>query len=261
MYELDVFDVVPTAIVLDYADGTPITVPPGPLAGKIAELHARTPPAIVVCRIASAAIDLDDPDAPKFPGFKASPPDRPEAPEAGSVIGWSTRDPNNPNERFLDLRASERDRWTAVMFKRYELAKQIGCDAVEADRVDNFKATTGFMLTASDVTTYIGLAADQIHAQQLSAGLRNGFNIPQQVQQMSACYDWVVQERCAEFEDCSKSGPFGAAEKAMFALDIQLPDSEGYGIDPALACPRYIQGNMNGIVKNEALSSAFREGC
>lgn len=261
MYELELFDLVPAQTTIDYADGDPVTVPAGALAGTIAELHARVPPAIVVCRVATGAIDLDDPDARKFPGFKAAPPDRPDAPEAGSVIGWNTKDPNNPNERYLDIRASERGRWTAVMFKRFELADQIGCDAIEADRVDMFKATPGFTITEADETTFLGKVSDEIHAHELAAGLRNGFNIPLQVQKMAACYDWVLQDRCAEYEDCSKSSPFAAAGKAMFALDIQLPDSDGFGIEPAVACPRYLQSGINGIVKAEELDSSFREGC
>lgn len=261
MYELELFDVVPAQTVIDYADGDPVTVPAGPLAGKIAELHARVPRVTVVCRVATGAIDLDDPDARKFPGFKAAPPDRPDFPEAGSVIGWTTGDPNNPNERYLDLRASERGRWTPVLMKRFELAKQIGCDAIEADRVDNFKQTTGFNLVETEVTAFIGSVSDAIHGQEISAGLRNGFDIIGQIEQMAACYDFVVHDRCAEFNDCFKSGAFSSRDKAQFALDIRAPDSDGFGIDPALACPRYTSAGADGLVKAEALDSSFRHGC
>ena len=260
MYELELFDVVPAPTMIDYGDGDPVTVPAGALAGTIATLHQRTPAAIVVCHVAAAALDLEDPDARKFPGFKAAPPDAPDPPEAGSVIGWSTRDPINPNQRYLDLRASERGRWTAIMFKRFELAKTIGCDAIEVDRVDNFKRTTGFSLVETEVTAFIGQVSDAVHMQGLSAGLRNGFDIAGQIQAMAECYDWGLQDRCAEFGDCYRIDSFGGAGKAMFGLDIRAPDSDGYGIDPAMACPRYLP-DTDGVVKAEALDSSFRHGC
>src|SRR5687767_7804769 len=84
MYVVDLWDIT-TAATVDY-NGTPVTVPAGPLAGKIAELHASD--TIVVCQVEAGAIQLDDPDAMLFPGHEATPPDRMTAPAAGSVIGW-----------------------------------------------------------------------------------------------------------------------------------------------------------------------------
>src|SRR3954463_10476443 len=63
MYTLDLWDAVPAATTLDYGDGAPLAVPAGKHPGAIAELHARTPPAIVVCQIGTGAIRLTDPDA------------------------------------------------------------------------------------------------------------------------------------------------------------------------------------------------------
>ena len=258
MYELELFDVVPAATVIDYADGDPVTVPAGALAGTIATLHARNPPAIVVCHVTTGALDLGDPDARKFPGFKADPPDAPTPPEAGSVIGWSVQD---LSDQVRDLRGSEHGRWTPIMFKRFELAKTIGCDAVEVDRVDNFKKTTGFSLVATEVTAFIGQVSDAVHANDLSAGVRNGFAIEGQIQTLAECYDFGMQDRCAEFNDCNRIGAFGGRGKAMFGLDIRLPDSSGYGVDPATVCPIYAQFETDGVVKAEALDSSFRKGC
>ncbi|MEJ7602370.1 MAG: endo alpha-1,4 polygalactosaminidase [Kofleriaceae bacterium] len=261
MYELELFDVVPVPMMIDYADGDPVTVPAGALAGAIAELHGRTPRAVVVCHVAPATIDLDEPDARKFPGFKTEPPDAPVPPEATSVIGWSTQDPFNPKQRYLDLRAGERGRWTPIMFKRFGLAKAIGCDAIEVDRVDIFKKTTGFTLVETEVSAFIGQLSDEIHTHSLSAGLRDGFNTAGELPALAACYDWGMQNRCAEFNDCYRIGAFGDLGKAMFGLDIRAPDRNNYGIDPALACPRYLPNGTDGIVKAEQLDASFRHGC
>src|SRR3954451_7072676 len=47
MYDLDLWAVVPAPTTISYDDGTSVTVPPGALAGMIAQLHARTPSTIV----------------------------------------------------------------------------------------------------------------------------------------------------------------------------------------------------------------------
>ena len=73
MYDLDLWALVPATTMLDYGDGDPVTVPAGVLAGKIAELHARTPRTVVICHVDTGAIRLSDPDARKFPGYEASP--------------------------------------------------------------------------------------------------------------------------------------------------------------------------------------------
>src|SRR5882724_5160561 len=51
MYDLDLWSLVPAPTTLDYGDGDPVAVPAGAMAGTIAALHARTPPAIVICHV------------------------------------------------------------------------------------------------------------------------------------------------------------------------------------------------------------------
>ncbi|MEO8703879.1 MAG: endo alpha-1,4 polygalactosaminidase [Kofleriaceae bacterium] len=243
MYTLELFDVVPTARDLDYGDGTPVTVPAGARATAIADLHAAS--AKVVCRIATGALAAGDPDAAKFPA---------------AAIGSVTGGPDT--EKYLDIRATTRTTWLPVLAKRYELAKAIGCDAVLADRSDIFKTASGFDVTDADQVSFLGLVADQAHAMMLSVGLKNGFLTPEQASVMSPCYDWELLDRCAEFDDCDVRAPaFVAKMKAAFALDIQLPDSGGGGVVPAAACPLFLGAQADGIVKDEALTSTFREGC
>src|SRR5262245_5849317 len=141
-YDVDLWSVVPAPTVLDYGDGAPITVPAGAQAGAIAALHARTPRAVVICHVDTGALELDRPDAAKFPGYSAKLTACPAgAPTAGSAIGHSA---GGPRECYLDVRAASRPSFAPLVWKRLDLARQIGCDAVDGDRNDMLASTPGF---------------------------------------------------------------------------------------------------------------------
>jgi hypothetical protein len=253
MYDLDLWDVA-TATTIDYGDGAPVTVPAGPLAGKVAELHARTPRPIVVCHIDVGAIALDDPDASKFPGFEATPPDRPIAPKPGSVIGWSTIE---PTKRFLDLREASQALWSATMAKRYDLAKQLGCDAVEGDYNDQVGQDTGFAITPPDVVAAYTSFAAEVHTRELSAGQKNGNLLTPGLVDL---FDWMLIERCGEFDDCDTARPYIDQNKTVFALDY-VRDADG-GVDLTIACSRYPHALIReGLQKDVPLTSTVRMEC
>ncbi len=252
MYELDLWDVA-TATTIDYGDGTPVTVPDGPLAGKVAALHALTPRPIVVCHVDVGAIALDDPDAEKFAGFEATPPDRPTAPTADSVIGWSTLD----GKRFLDLRDASRAMWAPIIRKRFDLAKQLGCDAIEGDHNDQVGQDTGFPVTGADVVAAFTATANDVHTLELSAGQKNGNLLTPGLVDL---FDWMLIERCGEFDDCDTARPYIDQNKTVFALDY-LTDVDG-GVDFTLACSRYPHALIReGLHKDAALTSTYRMEC
>src|SRR5436190_16188436 len=124
MYVVDLWDVVPSARMIDCGGGDPVAVPAGSQATKIAELEAAGTK--VICQVGTGAIELTDPDARKFPGYEANPPNRPTAVKAGSVIGWSTS-LTSTNERFLDVHAGARAGFEKYITARIDLAKAIGC--------------------------------------------------------------------------------------------------------------------------------------
>jgi hypothetical protein len=260
MYELDLWDVA-SATTIDYGDADPVTVPAGPLAGKVTELHARVPRPIVICHIDTGAIALDDPDARKFPGFEATPPDRPTVPKAGSVIGWTTFD---PNKRFLDIRATKTSLWAAVMVKRFELADMLGCDAIDGDYNDQIGQDTGFDAappakgpSGDDVTAWFTRVATEAHMREISAGQRNANLLTPGLVDL---FDWMLIERCGEFDDCDTTRPYIDQNKTVFAVDY-LPDVNG-GVDLAIACSRYPHALIEeGLHKDAALTSAYRMEC
>jgi hypothetical protein len=257
MYVVDLWNVA-TPTTLDYGDGSPVTVPAGPQAGKIAEIKARG--AKVICRVGTGAIRLTDPDAMKFPGYEAAPPDRPNLPTAGSSIGWTT---NEPMERFLDIRAASRPMWESRIWKRFDLAKQLGCDGIEHDWVfaigglSGAPDDSGWMAEVSDQSSFGADVAMQAHDRELSSGMQNGTLI---TDAFSPNFDWLLVERCGEFRDC-RTMPFTNLRKAVFALEYTT-DEFGDPQAPDAPCSGHVNFQIeDGLVKDLALSSAFRHQC
>jgi hypothetical protein len=258
MYDLDLWAVTP-ATTIDYGDGDPVTVPAGPLAGEIAMLKARSPAPVIICHVLTGAVRLTDPDARKFPGFEASPPNRPDAPAANSVIGWST--PAGDDERFLDIREGSRAQFASLIWKRLDLAKQIGCDGVEADRNDMIMLDPGWTISVTEQPSWFVEVAMQAHQRELSVGLKNGNTLPGQVDELASAFDWMMIERCGEFEDCDSARPMLNLQRAVFAIDYQN-DIDGNPRTDAVSCARQIAAMINdGLVKDDALSSAYRHPC
>lgn len=257
MITISLWDAVPTATTLDYGDGAPVTVPVGALADAIATAHARTPRTIVICHVDTGAWEAGRPDAGKFPGASGALPDRPTTPETGSVIGWSA---SRADERYLDTRAASRAQFAPLIWKRLDLAAQIGCDGVMPDRNDAAPSNPGFAIEVSDEESWYREVAMQAHARGLSVGMKNGNTIPGLVDTLASVFDWIVIERCGEYQDCDSGRPFVNAHKAALAIDY-VPDADG-GVDPAIACPRQMLGQIqDGIVKDAALTSATRTQC
>jgi hypothetical protein len=203
---------------ITYADNTTVTVPVGALAGAVASIKGAG--AVLVCRVDSGAIRLTDPDAMKFPGFDGPPNDRPMDPAAGSVVGWSVF--VDPNTRYLDLRTAGRAMWQPAMFKRFEYAKSIGCEGIDAAWID--QADPGFPLVVAgsenDVTLYYADVVADLHARELSAGFHA--STPQGklfTSQFAQSYDFAVTERSAEFDEFDTTRAFNQAGKAEFAID------------------------------------------
>jgi len=262
MYDLDLWAVTP-ATTIDYGDGMPVTVPAGSQAGKIAELHARG--VKVVCYFDTGAIRLTDPDAPKFPGFSATAPDRPNPPAAGSVIGWSATD-KELDRRFLDLRAASRALWTKYMWKRFDLAMQIGCDGV--DGASNYsiyetmdEPASGFPATVSDQVTWYQEVVKQAHDRLMAAGMRGGEDLPSLVDTLAPDSDFMFIERCGEVGGCDKARPFIQLQRAVFAIDY-VTSEEGNPNLRALVCQNQQRAQIaEGLIKDDKVTGDFRDPC
>jgi hypothetical protein len=261
MYDLELWALVPSPTVLDYGDGAPVTVPAGSLAGTIAMLHGRSPRAVVICHVETGALELDRPDAAKFPGYDADPskiPNNPTPPSPGSVIGWSVA---SPAKRWLDIREASRSRWISIMFKRFDLARQIGCDGVEPERNQNAQFTTGFPITGADSYSWYDEIARQGHQRMLSTGMKNGTSLAGQVDHTAAEFDWLMIERCGEDDDCDSTRPFVNLQKPVFAIDYDT-DLQGAPLPAATLCGRQQTAQIvDGLIKDTALTRTVRTPC
>jgi hypothetical protein len=272
MYDLDLWALVPAPTMIDYGDGDPVAVPAGALAGTLAELHARTPKPVVICHVETGALELGRPDARKFAGYEPDPtkiPDNPAtapvgtvkgAPAPGSVIGWSAE---TPDLRLLDIREASRSRWTSIMFKRFDLAKQIGCDGVEPSHNNVVNYPSGFSPAVGILDSYswYGEVAAQGHARMLSTGMKDGDGVPNQIDMMADKFDWLMVERCGELEYCDASRPFIDLDKAVLAIDYNVNDTGGAQTSGVVCQNQALAMIADGIFKDVALTKNVRTQC
>ena len=264
MYDLELWAVTP-AKTIDYGDGMPVQVPAGPLAGKIEELHARD--VKVVCHLETGAIRLTDPDAKKFPGAAAAMvPDRPDPPDAGSVVGYSVDD-NHLDVRFLDIRAASRPLWTKYMWKRFDLAQQIGCDGIDTDHnysiyVDSMdRPISGFSIAVNEQVSWYQEIAAQAHMREISVGMRNGYQLPSLIDVAAPDFDFMFIDRCGEIGDCDMTRPFINLQRVVFAIDY-VTSELGTPNFPAGICQTQQRAQISeGLIKDDAISSAMRMQC
>jgi hypothetical protein len=255
MYDLDLFDLAPAGSRLEYADGGVVEVPPGPLAGMVGTLHARVPRPVVICYVDTGAYEHYRPDARRFPGHRdrvAALPDRPHRPEPGSVIGWDT---GWDGERWLDIRASARTAFAEVIWARLDLARRIGCDGVEPDQNNPLGNDPGFAVTLADQRSWYREVAAQAHARGLSVGMKNGHDQPGSAAALADAFDWALPEECAEFDECAELRAFTERGKAVFAVDYKG------SIDPEAACRVHRGLGLDGLIKDEPPTGAFRRKC
>jgi hypothetical protein len=259
MYVLDMWSLVPAATTIDYGDSDPVSVPAGSLATAIATLHATTPRTVVVCRIDTGALELGRPDARKFPGWRAGLTTCPTTVAAGDSIGMAA---TAPDECYLNITTAGAPKWSAIMFKRFDLAKQIGCDGIVGDRNDSAAAISGFTITAPELQAWYEQVAMETHNRVLSAGMKDAYEISGTPDILAPFFDWLLVQRCAENEDCDNTRPFYNLQKDVLAIDYPVNATEGTGIDPTLACMRQqTELVQSGLIKDEALSSALRMQC
>ncbi|HSK01552.1 MAG TPA: endo alpha-1,4 polygalactosaminidase [Kofleriaceae bacterium] len=267
MYVLDLWAVIPTPTTLDYGDGAPVTVPAGALATAISDLHTRAEPAIVVCHVSTGAIRLTDPDAAKFPGYAGgAPPDRPTAPAGDSVIGWS-RDPAEPNERFIDIRDNDKRATVATLIgKRIELAKTIGCDAIAARHNDMIayegQEDHGFVkVEYVEYVSWTNELAARAHAgRPISIGHGDGTSL-MELDDTAKAFDFLIEERCGERQECDLTKAFLNKSKAVFEIEYDR-NAEDEENDVDTVCGELsATGTLDGIVKSARLDSSFYMRC
>ena len=187
----------------------------------------------VVCYLSAGSWEEFRPDAQQFPASVVGK----------DYEGWS-------GEKWLDIRQIEL--LAPIMRSRLDQCAAKGFDGIEPDNIDSYQTDTGFPLTYEDQLRYNKWLADEAHARGLSIGLKN---VPEQVGDLLAHYDWAITEDCFDQGWCDQLLPFINAGKAVFAAEYT-----DTGVDLDQACALAKELNISLIMKDRELDAA-RGGC
>lgn len=156
----------------------------------------------IICYMSAGSYENWRPDAKKFPRSVK-----------GKSNGWA-------GENWLDIRNIKV--LQPIMASRMDLARQKGCDAIDADNVDGYTNNTGFKLKASDQLTYNKMLAQLAHERGMEIGLKNDLL---QIAQLEPYFDFAINESCFVYDECYYMDPFINAGKAVLSLDYQGDDA------------------------------------
>lgn len=219
MYDIDLFDAVPTARSYSVAGFGIVNVSKGQNAGVIDRLHAKG--RTVICYVDTGAAEYNRPDYKYIP-----------ASVQGSVAQAS--DGSQWDEKWLDTSSpASWLKFAPLMWARFDLAKQIGCDGVEPDQNNHVGNETGFPESAAIDRAWYLEVAKQAHARGLSVGMKNGIEAVNA--QTVAAFDWALNEECHQYSECSVMKPFLDAGKAVF--NAEYPFMPG-GPNQTKACDK-----------------------
>jgi hypothetical protein len=127
---------------------------------------------------------------------------------ADSDMGLSLAD--WPGERWLDTRSPN---VRQIISDRLDLARSKGCDGVEPDNVDGYQHDSGFDLDAPSQLDFNRFLAAESHKRGLVVGLKNNVD---QISELLPDFDFAVNERCFEYDECDSYAEFIATGKPVF---------------------------------------------
>jgi hypothetical protein len=179
-----------------------------------------------VCYIDVGTWESWRPDAGRFPRSVLGRPD----------AGW-------PGERWLDIRRLSI--LLPIMRARFAMCKRKGFDAVDPDNVDGAENDTGFALTVHEQLTYDRKIAALAHADGLSVALKS---YAAEASALEGSFDFVVDEQCVQYAECSQLESFVAHRKAVY--DIEYTQSIAF-------CRRLPKG-VEGMAKHLSLDDWVR---
>jgi len=164
-------------------------------ASQVAQVHALGKRA--VCYIDAGTWENWRPDAKNFPA---------------SVLGKA--DSGWPGERWLDIR--RQDILLPLMKKRFAMCVRKGFDAVDPDNVNGVENRTGFPLTTAQQLSYDRAIAALAHADNLAVALKS---YASQAKALEPSFDFVVDEQCVMYQECSSFGAFVSHAQPVFDIE------------------------------------------
>jgi hypothetical protein len=164
-------------------------------AATIASLHSIG--AKVICYV-------DVGTAENFRGDYASFPQS----VLGNTNGW-------PGERWLDVRQIAVI--MPIMKARFvNWCLDRGADGVEIDNEDAYENSSGFPITPAESLAYDIALADMVHSLGMAVGQKN---MPEYSATMQPYSDWVLDEQCFQYGECSGLNPYATASKPIWEVE------------------------------------------
>jgi len=184
----------------------------------------------VQCYVSAGSFEDWRPDASDFPAEILG----------NDLDGWQ-------GEKWLDVRRL--DLLQPIMEARFDLAVKKGCDGIDPDNLNGYENETGFPLNADDQLAFNIFLSQAAHNRGLSIGLKNDLN---QTADLVSHFDWIINEECFFYQECSLLSPFLEANKPVFVIEYELAPEE--------FCPQANQLGFNALHKNWDLDS-YRIDC
>lgn len=191
----------------------------------------------LVCYFSAGSSENWRPDAGRFAASD----------KGGQVPGW-------PGERWLDIRSANVQQ---IMLDRLDLAVAKGCDGVEPDWLHNYQSGTGFPITAREQLAYNRFLANAARSRGLGIALKNDLD---QIPDLTAYFDFAVNEQCHEFDECGVYGPFHSAGKPVFNAEYLDRWRTNATARDSLCQAAHTEG-LHTLVLPLALDDSFRYSC
>ena len=121
----------------------------------------------------------------------------------GGLDGWQGEKKANVNKKLKDL-----------IMARIVRAKKLGCDGIDPDNIDQ--------IPAKDRMNFVKFLSEAGHNLGLAVGLKNGSAFAAKVEQ---CFDFVVIEECARYNECKNYSSFVKNGKAAFQIEYAQKNS------------------------------------
>ncbi|KNC86032.1 hypothetical protein SARC_01832, partial [Sphaeroforma arctica JP610] len=187
---------------------------------------------LTICYISGGTYEVGRPDSINF------------APESlGLTLGdW-------PDEMYIDIRPDQPHYASLqeIMLKRAQLAKEKGCQAIEWDNVDSWQAEAIEGIPAQDAEMYQNqliwnkYLAQITHDNNMAVGLKNDVA---QIPELVDYFDFAVNERCFDFNECDTLLPFVEQGKGVLLAIYQFD-----GLNVTEVCDYAYEHSMMSLIE------------
>ncbi|MBT3982259.1 MAG: endo alpha-1,4 polygalactosaminidase [Bacteriovoracaceae bacterium] len=186
----------------------------------------------IICYVSTGTLEVNRADADEFPEYLLG----------NEMAEWE-------GEFWLDVRYTKELR--ELMGKRFDYAKERGCDAIDADNMDSYSNSTGLDVTMEDQVLYNAIIATEAHDRGMAIGLKNALVL---IETLVDYYDFGYNEQCYQYNECHYMRPFIEKGKAVFGIEYKLNKRD--------FCDRANEENFDFLVKGPGFDlGPFRESC